>query len=349
MKAIVKDKPGKGFSLLEVEEPLLKGPHDVKIKILKVSICGTDVHIYEWNDWAKERIKKLPQIDGHEFVGRVVEVGSEVKNVKIGDLVVADSHIPCGYCYQCRTGNMHVCENMKILGVDRDGVFSEFTVLPDRVLIKIDESIPLKYASVMEPLGNAIFTTTAADLRGKVVLISGAGPIGAMAIEISKLSGAAYIIVSEISDFRINMAKSLGSDVVINPKEKSLIDEVMRLTNGSGIDVFLEMSGNEKALNDGIQSLKSTGVASILGVYPENKIDFVMNTAVFKNLNIHTITGRKMFETWYISANWLKYKKLDLSKVVTHEFNFEDYEKGFELMISGKSGKIVLNVTNEEG
>ncbi|PNS00205.1 L-threonine 3-dehydrogenase [Petrotoga mexicana DSM 14811] len=348
MKAIVKSKPGKGLSLVEVEEPILQSPHDVKIKILKVSICGTDVHIYEWNDWAKDRIKHFPQIDGHEFVGRVIEVGNEVKNVKSGDLVVSDSHIPCGYCYQCRTGNMHVCQNLEILGVDRDGVFSEYTVLPDKVLIKIDEGIPLKYASVMEPLGNAIFTTTAADLRGKVVLIAGAGPIGAMAIEIAKLSGAAYIVVSEPSDYRINMAKSLGADLVINPKEKSVVEEVLKITSGLGADVFLEMSGNENALNEGIKSLKSTGVASILGVYPESKVKFEMNTAVFKNLTIHTITGRKMFETWYMALNWLKYRKLDLSKVVTHEFDFENFEEAFELMASGKSGKIVLNVTKEE-
>jgi len=348
MKAIVKSKPEKGLSLVEVEEPILQSPHDVKIKILKVSICGTDVHIYEWNDWAKDRIKQFPQIDGHEFVGRVIEVGNEVKNVKPGDLVVSDSHIPCGYCHQCRTGNMHVCQNLKILGVDRDGVFSEYAVLPDTVLIKIDESIPLKYASVMEPLGNAIFTVTAADLRGKVVLIAGAGPIGAMAIEIAKLSGAAYIVVSEPSEYRINMAKSLGADLVINPKEKSVVEEVLKITSGLGADVFLEMSGNENALNDGIKSLKSTGVASILGVYPESKIKFEMNTAVFKNLTIHTITGRKMFETWYMAINWLKYHKLDLSKVVTHEFDFENFEEAFELMASGKSGKIVLNVTKEE-
>ncbi|PNR93990.1 L-threonine 3-dehydrogenase [Petrotoga sp. 9PWA.NaAc.5.4] len=343
MKAIVKKEPQKGFSLVEIKEPIINSPHDVKIKVLKASICGTDVHIYKWDDWAKNRIKKLPQIDGHEFVGRVIETGSEVKNVKPNDLVVGDSHIPCGYCYHCRNGNMHVCQNLQILGVDRDGVFSEYTVLPDKVLLKIDDSIPLQYASVMEPLGNALFTTTVADLRGKIVLITGAGPIGAMAIEIAKISGASFIVVSEVSEYRIKMAQKLGANLVINPSKNSLVEEIDKLTDGLGVDVFLEMSGNENALNEGIKSLKNTGVASILGVFPTEKINFDMNTAVFKNLTIQTITGRKMFETWYLAASWLKYKKLDLSKIVTHNFDFMDYEEAFELMSSGMSGKIVLN------
>lgn len=346
MKAIVKDAPKKGFSLIEVDEPELKSSHDVKIKVLKVSICGTDIHIYRWDNWAKNRIKSLPQIDGHEFVGKVVEIGKEVKNVQPGDLVVGDSHIPCGYCYHCRNGNMHVCQNLKILGVDTNGVFSEFIVLPDVVLLKIDESIPLEYASVMEPLGNAIFTTTAADLRGSVVLIAGAGPIGLMALAVSKISGASFIVVSEISEYRSKMAKDVGADLVINPLKTSVVEKMMELTNGLGADVFLEMSGNESALNDGILSLKNTGIASILGVFSEDKINFEMNAAVFKNITIHTITGRKMFDTWYLASSWLKYKKLDLSKIVTHNFHLYDFEKAFELMESGESGKIVLNVSD---
>lgn len=344
MKAIVKVEPKKGFSLVEVNEPTINFPHDVKIKVLKASICGTDVHIYKWDNWAKNRIKSLPQIDGHEFVGKVIEVGEEVKNVKPGDLVVGDSHIPCGHCYHCRNGNMHVCQSLKILGVDTNGVFSEYIVLPDVVLLKIDESIPLEYASVMEPLGNAIFTTTVADLRGSVVLITGAGPIGLMALAVSKISGASFVVVSEISEYRSKMAKDVGADLVINPVNTPVVDKIMELTDGLGADVFLEMSGNESALNDGILSLKNTGVASILGVYPEDRINFEMNAAVFKNLTIHTITGRKMFETWYLSASWLKYKKLDLSKIVTHQFDFNNFEEAFELMASGQSGKIVLNV-----
>ncbi|TGG89264.1 L-threonine 3-dehydrogenase [Geotoga petraea] len=345
MKALIKIEPGEGFELTNVEEPKIINSDDVKIRVLRASVCGTDVHIYEWNKWAEDRIK-TPQIGGHEFVGEVVEVGPEVKNLKKGDIVSGETHIPCKVCYQCKTGKMHVCKDMEILGVDRDGVFAEYTVVPEIVLWKIDESIPLKYASVMEPLGNAIHTATATDLRGKIVLITGAGPIGAMAIEIAKISGAAAVIVSEISDYRIKMAKDMGADLVINPAETDLHAEIAKFTDGHGIDVLLEMSGSVKALNDGIIALTNGGFASILGVYNDNEIPFVMNTAVFKNITIQTITGRKMFETWHIASQLLKYKKIDLEKVVTHELDLKDYKKAFELMMSGKSGKIILKIAD---
>jgi threonine 3-dehydrogenase len=345
MKALLKAKPGKGFELTEVEEPKIIKSDDVKIRVLRASVCGTDVHIYEWNKWAEERIK-TPQIGGHEFVGEVVEVGPEVKNLKKGDLVASETHIPCKVCCQCRTGKMHVCKNLEILGVDRDGVFAEYTVVPEIVLWKIDKSIPLKYASVMEPLGNAIHTATATDLRGKIVLITGAGPIGVMAIEIARISGAAAIIVSEISEYRIKMAKEMGADLVINPSKEDFQREIEKFTDGHGIDFLMEMSGNVKALNDGIKALTNGGFASILGVYNDQEIPFVMNTAVFKNITIQAITGRKMFETWHIASQLLKYKKINLEKVVTHEFELKDYEKAFDLMISGKSGKIVLKIAD---
>jgi threonine 3-dehydrogenase len=241
---------------------------------------------------------------------------------------------------------MHVCKNLEILGVDRDGVFAEYTVVPEIVLWKIDKSIPLKYASVMEPLGNAIHTATATDLRGKIVLITGAGPIGVMAIEIARISGAAAIIVSEISEYRIKMAKEMGADLVINPSKEDFQREIEKFTDGHGIDFLMEMSGNVKALNDGIKALTNGGFASILGVYNDQEIPFVMNTAVFKNITIQAITGRKMFETWHIASQLLKYKKINLEKVVTHEFELKDYEKAFDLMISGKSGKIVLKIAD---
>ncbi|MGM0640385.1 MAG: L-threonine 3-dehydrogenase [Thermotogota bacterium] len=345
MKALLKAKKTKGFELADVEEPKIINSDDVKIRVLRASVCGTDVHIYEWNEWAEDRIKP-PQIGGHEFVGEVIEVGPEVKNLKKGDLVASETHIPCKVCYQCKTGKMHVCKDMEILGVDRDGVFAEYTVVPEIVLWKIDENIPLKYASVMEPLGNAIHTATATDLRGKIVLITGAGPIGAMAIEIARVSGAAAVIVSELSEYRIKMAKDMGADLVINPAETDIHAEIEKFTDGHGIDVLMEMSGSVKALNDGILSLTNGGFASILGVYNEKEIPFVMNASVFKNITIQTITGRKMFETWHIASQLLKYKKINLDRVVTHELDLEDYEKAFDLMISGKSGKIVLKIAD---
>lgn len=344
MKAIVKKEPGKGFVLEEVEIPEIKEPTDVKVKVINASICGTDLHIWKWDDWSKQRIK-TPQIDGHEFVGEVVEVGPMVKGLKPGDIVAAETHIPCGVCKQCKTGNMHVCKDMQILGVDRDGVFAEYVVVPEIVLWKLDPSIPKEFASVMEPLGNAIHSATATDLRGKTVLITGAGPIGAVAVQVAKVSGASTVIVSEVSEYRINMAKEMGADYIINPTEKDLVEEIMKLTDGNGVDVLLEMSGNPNALNSGIESLTNAGEAVILGVFPTNPVPFVMNTAVFKGIKIHCITGRKMFETWQIASEWLRTKRIDLSKLITHILPMEEYEKGFELMDSKQSGKIVLKIS----
>jgi len=343
LKALVKKFPQKSFVLEDVAEPVIKNDDDVKIRVLKASVCGTDLHIWRWDEWSQKKIK-TPQIGGHEFVGEVIETGKGVKGIKKGDIVVSETHIPCGVCYQCKTGNMHVCQDMKILGVDRDGVFAEYVVVPEVVLWKLDPKIPLKYASVMEPLGNAIFTASYADMRGMNVLITGAGPIGAMAVLVAKLSGAASIIVSEVSDYRIEMVKKLGADFIINPAKENLIEKVREYTDGHMIDVMLEMSGNVKALNDGLKSMTNCGTICILGVYKDNEIPFEMNTAVFKNIKVQTVTGRKMFITWHIATQWLKYNKINLEEIVTHEMDLEDFEKAFELMDSGKSGKIVFNI-----
>lgn len=345
MRALVKTESGKGLFLKDVQEPNVKKVDEVKIKVLRASVCGTDLHIWNWDEWSKSRIK-TPQISGHEFVGEVVEIGEQVKGVNIGDLVACETHIPCKVCYQCKTGNMHVCENMEILGVDRDGVFAEYVVVPEIVLWKLDKSIPLKYASVMEPLGNAVYTASVTDLRAKNVLITGCGPIGAMSIEVAKVSGASLIIVSEVSEYRIKMAKELGADYVINPLRENLVEKIKSITDNHGIDVLLEMSGNVGALNEGINSMRNCGFVSILGVYKDKQINFEMNTAVFKNLTIQTITGRKMFETWHTTTQWLKYKKINIDKVITHEFDLTEYEKAFDLMNSGNSGKIVLKIND---
>lgn len=345
MKALIKEKKEIGLTLTTVKEPEIINSDDVKIKVLRASVCGTDIHIWNWDEWSQNRIK-TPQIGGHEFVGEVLEVGREVKGVKPGDLVACETHIPCKVCYQCKTGNMHVCNDMEILGVDRDGVFAEYVVVPEIVLWKVDPSIPLKYASVMEPLGNAVYTTSVVDLRAKHVLITGCGPIGAMAVEIAKISGAATVIVSEVSEYRIDMAKKLGADLVINPAKENLKEKIMEFTNGHGADVLIEMSGNVNALNEGMNAVRNCGFISILSVYKEKNIPFEMNTAVFKNLTIQTITGRKMFETWHTATQWLKYNKINIEKVITHEFPLEEYEKAFELMKSGQSGKIVLKISD---
>ncbi len=346
MKAILKDKPGEGLVMKEVPEPTNPAPDEVIVKIKRVSICGTDVHIYKWDEWSASRIKP-PMIIGHEFAGTVVEKGDMVEGLEVGDYVAAESHIFCGHCYQCRTGRAHICQNLKILGVDVDGAYAEYIKVPARILWKVSPEIDPEYASVMEPFGNAIHTVTVEDLTGKTVLITGAGPIGVMGIQVARAEGASLIVVSEVKPYRIELAKKNGADVVINPMERDLVEEIMKLTGGEGVDAFFEMSGNTNALRQGLEALTPGGFASILGVYPGEAVTLDINNLVtFKGIKLYGITGRKIFETWRIADQLLKSKRVDLSKVVTHVFPFEDWMKGFELMIKGESGKVVLKVSD---
>ncbi len=343
MKAIVKDKAGKGATLVTRDVPRELGSNDVLVKVQAVSICGTDLHIYLWNDWAKQHIK-IPQTMGHEFAGEVVAIGENVKMVSIGDFVSSETHIPCGKCKQCRTGQMHVCQHLEILGVDRDGAFAEYIRVPEVVLWKNDPSIPPIWASVQEPLGNAVHTIFTEDVTGKDVLVTGAGPIGLLAIEVLRAAGAAKIIVSEINEYRRNLASEIGADVIVDPTKEDLVQVVKDETNGDGADVLIEMSGNARALNDGLKALTPGGRASLLGVYNSDVTVNLNDLIIFKAIRVYGITGRKMFETWYRVGSMLKNKKLDLSKVITHVFDFDDFEKGFKLMEEGKCGKIVLKL-----
>lgn len=341
MIAIVKERPAPGLTLKRVPVPRELGPHDVLVKVKRASICGTDVHIYNWDAWSQERIRP-PQIDGHEFTGEVVSIGGDVSSVKVGDSVVSETHIPCQKCLQCRTGKMHICKNMQILGVHRDGVFAEYVRVPEVVLWKVDPSIPLEYASIMEPFGNAIHTALVTDLTGKNVLITGAGPIGVMAVAVAKVSGAAQVIVSEIKEFRKELARKMGADVIIDPTKEDLTKKVKAMTEDNGADVLLEMSGNSTAFKQGLDSLTNGAVVSLLGVFP-GELSFDINGLfTFKGLTMYGITGRKMFETWQVATQLLKNKRIDLSPVVTHVLPAEKFEEGFDVMIRGVSGKVIL-------
>lgn len=341
MIAIVKERPAPGLTLKRVPVPRELGPHDVLVKVKRASICGTDVHIYNWDAWSQERIRP-PQIDGHEFTGEVVSIGGDVSTVKVGDSVVSETHIPCQKCLQCRTGKMHICKNMQILGVHRDGVFAEYVRVPEVVLWKVDPSIPLEYASIMEPFGNAIHTALVTDLTGKNVLITGAGPIGVMAVAVAKVSGAAQVIVSEIKEFRKELARKMGADVIIDPTKEDLTKKVKAMTEDNGADVLLEMSGNSTAFKQGLDSLTNGAVVSLLGVFP-GELSFDINGLfTFKGLTMYGITGRKMFETWQVATQLLKNKRIDLSPVVTHILPAEKFEEGFDVMIRGVSGKVIL-------
>lgn len=342
MKAILKETAGPGFVMKEVPKPEKLGPREVLVKIRRASICGTDVHIYKWDEWSQSRINP-PLIVGHEMAGEVVAIGEAVTQVKVGDLVSAETHIPCEHCVQCKTGRMHVCKNLEILGVDRNGVFTEYAIIPETVLWRFSKEIPLDYASVMEPFGNAIHTALVTDLTGKKVLITGAGPIGLMAIQVAKASGASLVITSEVDPNRIQMAKENGADIVINPAEQDLVKSIYTITD-DGVDILLEMSGNKKALEDGLKCVTMGGEASLLGIFG-GSIDINLDSLVImRGITIYGITGRKMFDTWKVADELLRSKKVDLSKVVTHVFPFEDWEKGFELMLNKQCGKVVLNL-----
>lgn len=347
MKAIVKSEFGPGFKLTDVEEKNISSSTQVKIEILKSSVCGTDYHIYKWDDWASETIN-IGQINGHEVIAKVIEIGTNVLNVKIGDTVVLETHNYCGQCFQCQNGNAHICENMSIIGVNEDGIWCERQVVESNILWKIEE-IDNKYAAIMEPLGNAIHTLSYSDVRGKHILITGAGPIGIMAAYCSLISGAATVSISEINEYRINMVKNMNLDInIINPISQNLTEELNRITKSQKIDVVLEMTGNVNAFNSAIKVIKPGGEINVLSVFSEEEAKIRLNDLVFKNIKVQFVTGRRLFQTWNVATNWLMFNKLKpeiLDCVITHEFKMEEYEEVFKIMEKGECGKIVLDFT----
>lgn len=347
MKAIMKTKEERGFELCDVETPTLSKSTDVKLEVLKSSVCGTDYHIFSWDNWSQKTIK-VPQINGHEVLARIIEAGSEVTNFHIGQIVVCETHIFCGTCYQCQTGNAHVCENMNILGVNQDGIWCEYQVVPQDILVDVSGIDP-KYAGIMEPLGNAIHTLSYSDVRGKSVLISGAGPIGVMAAYVAKISGAANVMISDFNTYRLEMVSNMDFGAhIIDLNNDDLTTKVNAITNGSGLDIAVEMSGNGKALNSAIELINPAGEINVLSVYPTDKIEVAMNDLVFKNIKMQMVTGRKLFDTWYAASRWLRNGQLEPSKldyVITHEFKMEQFNEMFDVMETGKCGKMILDFT----
>ncbi len=342
MKAVVKTKRKKGMELINVPTPQV-GQRDVLIKVTLASICGTDVHIYDWTHWARHRFTP-PRIIGHEFVGVVEKIGNEVTHVKAGDRVSAESHISCGHCYQCSNGDSEVCRNLKLLGVDYDGALSEYLVLPEHVLWKNDSNIPDKWATVQEPFGNAIDTVMAEDVSAKSVLILGAGPIGLFATGIAKASGASLIIVSDPNNYRLAISKKMGSHMALNPGKKDITPLIFDATNNNGVDVVLEFSGNNQALNQGLKVITAGGRISILGIY-EKRVSIDLNKEViFKKVRIYGITGRKAFSTWHKTSRFLSSGIVNPDPILTHQFPLKDYKKGIKLMREGKCGKVILEV-----
>jgi threonine 3-dehydrogenase len=340
MKALGKPRAAPGLELERVPIPSV-GPHDVLVKVKATSICGTDLHIFRWDPWAQGRLKP-PLIVGHEFCGEVVETGTEVADVKIGDLISAESHVTCGTCDMCRTGHGHLCRNTKILGVDRDGCFAQYISIPAINAWVDPPEMPPEIAVLQENFGNAVHTAFTADLRAKKVLVTGCGPVGLMTIAVAKAIGARAVYATDVSGYRLKLAERMGADMTLNATEDGIAKRVLKATEGEGVDVLLEMSGAASALRDGFMALKPGGEAALLGL-PGKPVPFDFDELlIFKGVTVRGVVGRRLWETWYQARGLLRAEAVDLAPLVTHKFALDDYEKAFALMTSGECGKVVM-------
>ncbi|HEU5048460.1 MAG TPA: L-threonine 3-dehydrogenase [Rickettsiales bacterium] len=339
MKALVKSKAQEGLWLADVPVPAF-GINDVLVKVLKTGICGTDLHIYNWDAWAQKTIQ-IPTVIGHEFVGRITEIGSNVTGFKVGDLVSAEGHIVCGHCRNCLAGRRHLCAHTLGIGVNRDGAFAEYVAVPAINVWPCSSTLPLEYFAIFDPLGNAAHTALSFDLIGEDVLITGAGPIGIMAALMARHAGARHIVITDINPYRLQLAQSVNVTAALNVAKDDIRDVMKKLHMTEGFDVGLEMSGNPQALNLMIESMAHGGKIAMLGIQPSNTgVDW--DTVVFKGLTIKGIYGRQMFETWYKLTAMLQ-SGMDIAPVITHRFSYRDFQKGFDIMRKGESGKIILD------
>jgi threonine 3-dehydrogenase len=339
MKALVKTKPAPGAEIMELNIPE-PGVQDVLIKVLATSICGTDLHIYQWDKWARSRVK-APLIIGHEMAGEIVDVGEGVTSYKAGDYVSVECHKTCGICYQCRTGQAHICSNYTILGVDFDGCFAEYVVAPQTNIWKNDLLLPPETACLQDPVGNAVLAVLGSNLTAKSVLITGCGAIGLIAVGLARVAGAVKIYASDINRYRLNLAEKMGATLTVNPLEEDISDRIFNDNDGCGVDFLIEMSGKESALKSGLKLLKNGGRAALLGL-PEGEVSLdLVNDVIFKGISLVGITGREIFNTWYKTAALLK-GVLDVNPIITHRMKIEEYEEAFAIMQRGDCGKIIL-------
>lgn len=342
MNVVRKSNPAPGVSFETLPIPTLTG-HDVLVKVKAASLCGTDLHIYHWDAWAASRIK-TPLTFGHEFAGEVVDVGPLVTLVKVGDHISGETHIPCFNCDQCRTGQMHICNNLEILGVDRDGAFADYVKLPEICCVKNDKSLPWEIASIQEPFGNAVYCASEANVMGKKVAIFGDGPTGVFAVAAARAFGATHVYAVGMQEYRLNLIRQFAPDLVINAAIDNAADRILEVTHGNGVDVVFEMSGAESAIHAGFQVVKKGGVFTAFGIPAKPVgINFAQDI-IFKGIKINGINGRKMFETWHQVANLLLSGRVDLKAVITHTMPLAKIEEAFELLTPGniRAGKIVL-------
>ncbi|MCX6897272.1 MAG: L-threonine 3-dehydrogenase [Verrucomicrobia bacterium] len=339
MKALVKRQSAPGLWLEDVPEPEI-GLNDVLIHVDRTGICGTDLHIYNWDAWAQKTIP-VPLVVGHEFVGEIVEVGSNVKDFFPGQIVSGEGHVVCGRCRNCLAGRRHLCADTKGIGVNRPGAFAEYLSLPMTNVWVHSESIDRDVASIFDPFGNAVHTALSFPVLGEDVLVTGAGPIGIMAAAVARHAGARHVVITDVNPWRLELARKMGVTLAVNPRERSLKDAQKQLGMKEGFDVGLEMSGNAAAFRDMLANMSHGARIAVLGIPPEAMaIDW--NTVIFNMLTIKGIYGREMYETWYKMTVMLE-SGLDIRPVITHRFHYTEFEKGFEVMNSGQSGKVVLN------
>lgn len=339
MKTLVKKKAVEGLWMEEVEKPSPER-REVLIEIHKTAICGTDLHIYKWDEWAQKTIP-VPMCIGHEFMGVVVEVGEGVKEFSAGDRVSGEGHIVCGVCRNCRAGSRHLCRNTEGIGVNRPGAFTEFLAMPDMNVCKIPDDISDDLASILDPLGNAVHSALRFDMIGEDVLITGAGPVGIMAAAVARHIGARFVVITDVNEYRLDLARKMGVTRAINPLKTTLVDVMQELDMVEGFDVGLEMSGSPQAFRSMLEVMSNGGCIPYLGIPSE---DFAIDwqQVVFKSLTIKGIYGRRMFETWYKGMAMLQ-SGLDIMPVITHHFPVDDFQKAFDLMLAGKTGKVILD------
>jgi threonine 3-dehydrogenase len=339
MKALAKLHPEKGIWMTEAEVPTI-GPNDLLIKIKKTAICGTDMHIYAWDQWSQKTIP-VPMIVGHEYVGEVQQIGQEVAGFKIGDRVSGEGHITCGHCRNCRAGRRHLCRNTFGVGVDRQGAFAEYLSIPAFNAFKIPDNISDDLAAIFDPFGNAVHTALSFNLIGEDVLITGAGPIGIMAAAVAKHVGARHVVITDVNNYRLELASKMGASRAVNVSEQKIEDVMKELGMAEGFDVGMEMSGVPSAFTSMLENMNHGGKIAMLGI-PSSDMAIDWTKVIFKGLEIKGVYGREMFETWYKMASLIQ-SGLDLSPMLTHQFPVDEFQAGFEMMESGQSGKVILD------
>jgi len=342
MQAVVKAYAAPGIEFREVPVPT-PGPGEILVRVLAASVCGTDLHIFDWDQWAQGRIKP-PLIPGHEFSGAVAAVGAGVTTVKEGDFVSAEMHVACGKCLQCRIGQAHICQHVHILGLDANGAFASYVIIPETNIWKLSPSIPRDWCSLLDPLGNAVHTVLAGPIAAKTVIVSGCGAIGLFSVAIAKACGAAKVFAFEVNAHRRQVAATMGADLVLDPANDNIKEQVLEATGGTGVDVLLEMSGHPAAIELGFRLLRTGGRASLLGI-PSKPVEMdLASEIIFKGATVQGINGRKMYETWFQMEALLASGKLDLEPVITHRLKLTEFVKAMDYLKSGEAIKVVFNL-----